>query len=39
VLFLMRPQGPVDECPTAFPERVVVLIENGSPHRASTERS
>jgi hypothetical protein len=33
----VRSQGPVDKRPAAFSERVVVLVEDGSPHHASTQ--
>jgi hypothetical protein len=36
VLLLIRPEGPIDERPAAFSECFVILIEDGSPHRAST---
>jgi hypothetical protein len=38
MFLLVRPQRPIDEGPAAFPERVVVLVEDPPPHRASTER-
>jgi hypothetical protein len=37
VLLLMWPQSPIDEHPAAFPERVVVLVEDRPLHRASIE--
>jgi hypothetical protein len=33
----VRSQCPIDEGPAAFPECVVVLIEDRPPHGASTE--
>jgi hypothetical protein len=33
---VVRSESPIDEDPAAFPECVVVLVEDRSPHGAST---
>jgi hypothetical protein len=36
VFLVMWSQGPIDEGPAAFPERVMVLLKDRPPHHAST---
>jgi hypothetical protein len=38
VLFLLWPQSPVDEGTAAFPERVVILVEDRPSHHALHEK-